>query len=871
VAALNLYEKKRNFGSTPEPDATPAKSDGQKKLIFVVQRHDASRLHYDFRLEADGVLKSWAVPKGPSLNPADKRLAMMVEDHPITYATFEGEIPEGNYGAGTVEIWDSGTYTPLGDEPVSKQIEKGNLKVSLNGKKLRGEFALVRIKGKDKSGDPWLLIKHNDEYADPDAPTAADQDVDRPHVPKSKRRLSSPASRTVGASRPKGKDPFPTGVTPMLAQPAETIPKYGNWLYEIKWDGVRALCSVRNGKVDYESRNALTLTRQFPELAALPKHLRASDALLDGEIVMLDDEGRSDFQALQPRIMARMLHEKNPEKEWSKGRAATLALFDLLYVDGEDIRKRPLSYRKQRLQQLLKADATFRFSSHVEGDGEALLEVAKEKRLEGIVAKATASVYESRRSSSWLKIKIVQEQDCVICGYIGGKREAFGSLILGIYDNGKLIYAGNVGTGFSEREGARLRKLMDPFITKKAPFADPPRLPAANPVHWLKPKLVCRIKYSEWTSDGKLRAPVYLGLRDDVKPTDCVREEKAATQSMPDTKTVKDPPKNSPVEKEPRTEKPPRTKKPEPENNPQPQTEPTPTDLLALVTHPEKIYFPEDGITKGDVARYYYDVADVILPHLKDRPLSLKRYPGGINTKPFFQKHVRAGIPESMVAKGEDGEEYIVCNTREDLVVLANLGCIDQNPWMSRIGSLDSPDYILVDLDPFECAFTKVIEAAIEVRKILEKCGLRAFPKTTGGDGLHIFIPLNGNYTYDDARMFAEVLSLTAAQQKPALFTTGRAIASRQKDRVYFDYLQIGHGKTIASAYSLRAYPHAPVSMPLDWKELTPKLTPTTFTIKNARERIAKRGDCFADVLTLKQSLTKPLAVLRKMYEAGKA
>jgi bifunctional non-homologous end joining protein LigD len=378
-------------------------------------------------------------------------------------------------------------------------------------------------------------------------------------------------------------------------------------------------------------------------------------------------------------------------------------------------------------------------------------------------------------------------------------------------------------------------------------------------VHWLKPKLVCRVKFSEWTSDGKLRAPVYLGLRDDVKPTDCVREEKSATHAVPDTKTVKNPLKNSTA------------KKSELAKDTGAQSESESTDPVSLVSHPEKVYFPEDGITKGDVARYYYDVADVILPHLKGRPLSLKRYPGGINTKPFFQKHVRAGIPPSMVAKGEDGEEYIVCNTRDDLVFLANLGCIDQNPWMSRIGSLDSPDYILVDLDPFECAFSKVIEAAIEVRNILEKCGLRAFPKTTGGDGLHIFIPLNRTYTYDDARMFAEVLSLTAAQQKPALFTVGRAIASRIKDRVYFDYLQIGRGKTIASAYSLRAYPHAPVSMPLDWEELTPKLTPTTFTIKNARERIAKRGDSFADVLTLKQSLTKPLAVLRKMYEADKA
>ena len=789
---LDEYKRKRKFADTPEPEGAPVKRAKLKRPCrYFIQRHDATRLHYDFRLEVDGVLKSWAIPKGPSLDPAQKRLAVQVEDHPLDYGKFEGNIPDGNYGAGSVMLWDTGTFESVGPVPVAQQIANGELKFEVSGEKLQGGFALIRMKRAKKN--EWLLIKHRDDAAD-----------ETWRIETADRSITTKRTQDEIASPPKG-------IEPMKAMVADAPPPGKGWLYEIKWDGVRALCYIENGLAEFYSRKGERITAQYPELAGFAKALKAKTAVVDGEIAALDEQGRPHFQLLQPRIMA---SGKASIAEAAAATPVTYFAFDLLYHNGADLRKSPLSERKKLLKASFSGSERFQYSEHFEDQGKQLLEEAGKKGLEGIMAKRANSFYESKRSSAWLKIKLVQQQEFVICGYTKGERKTFASLMLGVFEGGKLEYCGNVGTGFNEKSLTAIYTRLQPLIVPKSPFSSY-KLPSNKGVTWVKPELACEVKFAQWTADRHLRAPVFLGLRPDASPRECVREMPPATVQM---------------------------------------------------TNLTKVFYPKHNYTKGDVLAYYDGVADLLLPYLEQRPLALKRYPNGVEGKFFFQKHPSPGFPDAVKAPGEkEGDpEFIVCNDRESLLYLVNLGCIDHNPWMSRIGSLDNPDYILLDLDANDCPYSMVVKAAQAIRKLLDKLEITGYPKTTGGDGMHIYIPVAARYSYDQARSFAEILSMLATRKNPDLFTTPRTVASRKKGRVYFDYLQIGKGKTISAPYVLRANPDALVATPLDWKEVAAKLSPEKFDLRNALRRFEKKPDLFREVLTNKQ----PLEIALKNLQA---
>jgi bifunctional non-homologous end joining protein LigD len=814
--SLTEYARKRDFTKTPEPKpGKTAKSDAHSGRFFI-QRHNATRLHYDFRLEIDGTLKSWAVPKGPSLDPSEKHLAAMVEDHPLDYGDFEGNIPKGSYGGGSVMLWDRGTFELIGDEPASAQIARGDLKFRLHGQKLSGTWALVHMKGRGKGND-WLIIKKKDEAAQPDWNIE-----DFAQSVKTGRTQEEIAADLPARKEPSKASPMPEFFAPMGATVTERLPKGDDWIFEVKWDGVRGLVYIDNGSLCIYTRNNNRCEKQYPELQVLPHYIQAKQAILDGEIVALDPHGVSKFELIQPRIHTQ---DANAVAKMAQKNPVHLYVFDLLWLDGKDLRKEPLSERKRLLQKIVKPFPLLRISEHFDG-GEELLEAARQSGLEGLIAKCKTSRYESRRSRDWLKVKLTSEQEFVIGGYTPGERDYFGSLAVGFYEDGKLRYAGNVGTGFNARNLAELWAQLEPLKTSKMPFVKADKVPRGT--LWVKPKLIAQIKFANWTEDKKLRAPVYLGLRNDKTPVEVTREE---VFLPPDKKEVT-------VEIDGHSLK---------------------------FTNLDKVYYPEDGFTKRDLLNYYNSVGPLLLPYLKDRPLSLKRYPNGIHEQFFFQKNTPDGYPAWLRTETIDMIRYVLAQDRASLLYLTNLGCIDQNPWMSRVGSLENPDYILIDLDPQQCAFEKIVEAALLVKEKLDAIGLTGYPKTTGGDGMHIFIPIEPHYSYEQARTFAEVIARMVASERPNLFTTPRAVAAREKDRVYFDYLQIGESKTISAPYVARAYAGAPVSTPLAWDEVKPGLHPSHFNIANAPERFAQNGDLFDGVLTKPQRIEKAFERLEKL------
>jgi len=835
--SLQEYKRKRDFSRTPEPDAVAGPAGGSGGGKFCVQRHDATNLHYDFRLEIGGSLKSWAVPKGPSLDPALKHFAAHVEDHPLEYGDFEGNIPKGEYGGGSVMLWDRGTFELIGEESGAAQIARGDLKFRLHGEKLSGTWAIVHMKNRGK-GNEWLIIKKKDEAAQTpwniedlaySVKTGRTQEEIAADLPAHKKGKTKVHPEKLAGAVPA---PMPEFFEPMGATIAEQLPKGPEWIFEVKWDGVRGLAFIDNGHLSIYTRNNNRCERQYPELQVLPHYLDAEQAVLDGEIVVLDGKGASHFELIQPRIHAQ---DANSIAKMGQKNPVHFYAFDLLYLDGFDLRKVPLIERKRLLQKIVKPFPLLRVSDHFENAGEDLLEAARQSGLEGLIAKSTTSVYESRRSRNWLKLKLTSEQEFVIAGYTPGEREHFGSLAVGYYEGGKLHYAGNVGTGFNARNLAELWALLEPLTIAdlnkvKPPFAVADKIPKGTV--WVKPELVAQIKFANWTGDRKLRAPVYLGLRDDKPSSEVSREEAPAPGFLPlDKKEVT-----------------------------------TTIDGQSLkFTNLDKLYYPEDGYTKRDLLNYYDSVAELLLPHLKDRPLSLKRYPNGIHEQFFFQKNTPAGYPSWLRTETVDKIRYVLAEDRASLLYLTNLGCIDQNPWMSRVGSLEHPDYILIDLDPQECAFAKIVEAALLVRQKLDTIGLTGYPKTTGGDGMHIYIPIEPHYSYEQARTFAEVIARMIAAERPDLFTTPRAVASREKNRVYFDYLQIAESKTISAPYVARAYAGAPVSTPLAWEEVKPSLLPSQFNIVNAPERFARVGDLFAGVLRKPQRIEKAFARLEAL------
>jgi bifunctional non-homologous end joining protein LigD len=771
-----------------------------------------------------GVLKSWALPHGPTLDPAIKRLAVHVEDHPLDYGSFQGTIPSGNYGAGSVTLWDRGTYEWLGPKTPAQMWESGDLKLRFHGHKIVGEFALVRTnraKGKD-----WLLIKKKDfavrEGWDPEADT------------RSVLQGTGDISSTEGAVKAE----MPMSLEPMLATLGSTVPSGSDWLYEVKWDGYRALCFIEGGKVRMVSRRGTKLDKQFAAVAqSLGQSVKADTAVIDGEVVALDDNGNPSFQRLQNLTGF-------GTKPAVKGALPVLNFFafDLLYLNGYDLRKAALIDRRQLLISILLPSDVVRYSEHFVGKGDELLKAVRAKGLEGIIAKQAQSRYESKRSASWIKIKVTCQQDFVVCGFILGEREPFGALVLGYFKNKKLVYAGNVGSGFTQQSLKAVGEKIEPLITKKPVLSDVPR--EIGEVTWIKPELVCAVKFTSWTKDDRLRAPVFLGMRTEVAPEEVVREtgllaEETQQESKHETLL--------PADKAEIT---------------------LDIDGRRLkFTNLNKVFYPADGYTKRDVSNFYAAVADLLVPHLQGRPLSLKRYPNGIDQDYFFQKDA-SGFPDWLhreeLADDEESKTRVICDDKASLLYLANLGCIDQNPYMSRMGSLEHPDFILIDLDPYHCGYDRIVEAAQLVREKLRLIGLTGYPKTTGGNGMHVYVPVEPIYSSAQTRQFAEILARWVAAERPDLFTTPRTVSAREKGKVYFDYLQNASGKTISAPYVLRAYLGAPVATPLKWNEVVPGLKPVQFHIANVVRRFERVGDLFAGVLSKPQELGPALERLGK-------
>jgi bifunctional non-homologous end joining protein LigD len=628
---------------------------------------------------------------------------------------------------------------------------------------------------------------------------------------------------------------MPSAIEPMKAQIAARPPRGDDWLFEVKWDGVRAIALIENESLHLQSRTGNRCERQYPELAVIPHQVAAETAVLDGEIAVLDAKGVSQFHLIQPRIMNA---DPNSIAHMARSTPVVYFAFDLLYLNGYDLRGVHLDERRKLLEQIVAPDPVFRISTVFPGAGEELLEAARENGLEGLIAKRATSTYESKRSSEWIKIKIVTQQEFAIGGFTEpqGDRSHFGALVLGVYDGGKLNWVGNVGTGFDQKALTHLASRLKPLIVGKCPFAERPK--PDRGMTWVKPELVAQVKFANWTQDNRLRAPVYLGLREDVKPAEAVREDAPAAELLADVKEA---------------------------------TREVDGHTLKF-TNLKKVFYPDEGYTKRDVINYYDAVSALILPHLKDRPLSLKRYPNGIKDQFFFQKHVPESFAPWLRTEPIDSDHneapinYAFAQDRASLLYLANLGCIDQNPWMSRLGSLDNPDFILIDLDPQECPYDMIVEAAIMVKQVLDEIGLEGYPKTTGGRGMHIYIPVETDYAYEQTRTFAEVIARIVVRRKPELFTTPRSVAKRERNRVYFDWVQNAKSKTIAAPYVLRAYPGAPVATPLEWDEVRKGLNPREFNIANARERFREKGDLFAGVLKRPQKMEKALGKLEKLY-----
>ncbi|CAN5198019.1 DNA ligase D [soil metagenome] len=827
--SLTEYQKKRDFRSTSEPDGKTGK--GEKALRFVVQRHDARSLHYDLRLEMAGVLKSWAVPKGPSMNPSDKRLAIHTEDHPIEYLDFEGTIPKRNYGAGEMKIWDNGTYVSASskgknEKDLIDQMDKECLKIVLSGKKLKGKFALFSMKKKDQ----WLLVKKDDEHAT-DLDYDAEDLVDECN--------SDDLEQAVVTEQ--GDADLSELIQPMLAKKAPGIIEDPEWVYELKWDGYRALANIDDGNVVLYSRNGHSFNEKFSSIVRGLESI-SHNAILDGEIVLLNDDGKPVFQNLQN-------YSLDDEGE------LRYYVFDLLHLNGHNTMGLTLEERKSLIPDVIEDAPGVLYSEHIKENASEFYEKAIEKGMEGVIAKKSTSKYfPGIRSDSWLKIKSQEGQEALICGYTEGKR-AFGSLILGVNENEKLIYIGNCGTGFDEDTQRDIFEKLKPLKIKKSPFDESINL-RGREANWVKPELICEVEFSEWTESGSMRHPVFMGLREDKKPDEITKE-----------KEVKKPIKEN--KKEKKTEKKSASKKTENTRNKQNGDNTLDIDGVSVtVTNLDKVYWPEEGYTKFDLIDYYLKMSDVIIPYLVDRPQNLNRHPNGIEEDGFYQKDSGSMLPdwiESVSIYSESSEkdiEYMLCQNTAALVYLANLGCIEINPWNSRKESLDKPEYTVIDIDPSKkTTFEDVIEVAQAAKEVLDRAKIKGYCKTSGSSGLHVYLPMNAQYSYDEARNFTKLLCYYIKDMLPDLTTMERTIRKR-KGKIYLDYLQNRSGQTLAAPYCLRPKKGATASAPLKWSEVKKGLDMHEFNIHSMPERIESMEDPFKEVLGKGIDISKTLEVL---------
>ena len=908
--SLKEYNSKRNFKKTPEPGGaisdTPKQSN-KGVLRFVIQKHNASRLHYDFRLETgDGVLLSWAVPKGPSLDPRQKRLAVETEDHPLDYIDFEGVIPEGNYGAGTVIVWDIGTYTTERD--IRHQFRDGKISFIIRGKKMKGSFSLIRIRQRQKQ---WLLIKSGDDgYATSEeeedltitAPESVltgrtNDELDEKKGLGQKRSGSEERRGRLLLSPPdnnvilKENSEFPLSVKPMLAGHADAPFDNKEWVFEVKWDGVRAILLQNKAKgiTKIQSRNCKDITHRYPEIAeAVDSVLKNNESVvLDGEIVVLNNEGIPDFQMHQKRMN---VDSQRDIEFLSDNIPATYFVFDILYFDGKNVEELHLPDRRKILNSLIGGGSKrIRISEYIEEKGKALFKSVIERQLEGIVAKHKYSKYrQGIRSSAWLKIKGILTQDCVVIGYTkgeGNRQNYFGSLILAAYDNkDKLRFVGHSGSGFGFDQLKETMSIMQRIRTDNN-FCPVDTVPYTNSKPtWLRPELVAEVKFSGWTQDMIMRAPIFLRFRYDKQPTECLIEQVPQEIDNHDVAIVSGIRKN----------------KPEEYNSLSPSSSSPEQNFSNL----DKIYWRSTGmvnkeLTKGDLIKYYDKVSRYILPHLRNRPLSLKRYPDGITGKSFYHKNWIQEKPDYVKtiqvfseSKG-DIVNYLICNNKETLLWLANLGCIEMHSWYSRVHDfnacnstancsnpaplaeekcgLDTPDFVVFDLDPYIYSgkekqgeepeynakgFKATVDVALDLKDLLDELHIESYVKTSGKTGLHVFIPVAPIYGYSQTRSFAEVIGMMLSRRKPGKITM-EWNSSNRKDKIFFDYNQNAKGKTLASIFSVRPTISASVSMPVEWRELS-YIQPADFTLVNVPEILSsKGGDAWSTIYQKKQDLLK--------------
>jgi bifunctional non-homologous end joining protein LigD len=864
--ALEEYKKKRNFSKTPEPPPEVRPPGG---FSYCIQKHAASRLHYDFRLELGGVLLSWAVPKGPSFDPRDKRFAAHVEDHPVEYGGFEGVIPEGEYGAGAVVLWDRGTWKPVIDPAVG--MKKGELKFELYGEKLSGRWALVRIKGDDPKA--WLLVKDSDEHARP-----ADQlDIvsARPESVVSGRGLAEVAaerdllwhSRVVRASgevEPGGpaegeggarlrlaelegaaRGRLPRTQPLALATVVEAPPEGDEWLHEIKHDGYRIVARIEEGEVRLVSRNGKDWTKEFPQVARAVLRLPAGTALLDGEVAAVLKSGATSFQALQRRAEGAV--------------PLVYFAFDLLHLDGWDLRGVRLEERKGVLRRLLEsAPAAVRFSDHVRGQGLAFFEQAREAGVEGVVSKRADAPYRDGRGGDWRKAKCRLSQEVLIGGWTlpSDGRASIGALHVGFHEDGKLLYAGKVGSGFSERLLDDLFRRLEARKRATCPFASVPA-EMRRGARWVEPDIVAQVEFAHWTDEGRMRHPVFLGLREDRDARHVVRERPGTVEGGGVDAVAEGRPWEALRAHATRTRA---------------ASGEEVVELLGVrLTHPDRVYFPALGFTKLDLALYYVSIADALMPYLEGRPLTLVRCPDGVGGETFYQKKAGFWTPPQIKrfpVPGK-GEEHLYIDSVPGLVALAQAGILEVHPWNSRVSRIEEPDQVIFDLDPDEALpFSRVASAARRVRALLSECGLESFVKTTGGKGLHVCVPLVPERGWDELEDFTRAVALRLARDEPKTFTANMAKAQR-KGKVFVDYLRNVRGANAVGVFSTRAREVAPVSVPVDWDEVDRLSGPADFTVAEVPLRVLGQGsggraDPWARYRTLTQrvgaSLVRDLA-----------